>query len=62
MAMQAVELLAKQQGAVAREAELIRATPEADAISCMLGGVKMAMPGLQKTQTKARQARKKGKA
>ena len=59
--MQAVELLGRVQGAQPREAELIRGTPEADAISAMLGGVKMAMPGLQKVQTSARQARKKGK-
>ena len=49
------------QGALPREAELIRATPEAEAISAMLGSVKMAMPGLQKVQTKARQAKKKSK-
>ena len=57
--VQAAELLAKVQGALPREVELIRAMPEADTISAFLGGVKLAMPGLQKVQT-AQRARRKG--
>ena len=43
-----------------RERELIRAIPEQDTISAMLGGVKISLPGLQRAQTAAKRNKKAG--
>lgn len=43
-----------------RERELIRAIPEQDTISAMLGGVKISVPGLQRAQTAAKRNKKAG--
>ncbi|KAK9857575.1 hypothetical protein WJX84_011908 [Apatococcus fuscideae] len=46
-ARQATELLTKNPLSSAREVELMKAVPEMEAINCFVGGVKLAMPGMQ---------------
>ena len=57
-AVQAVELLTRQQDANAREKELMKAVPENDTISAVLSSVKISMPGLSKLKTQQRKSRK----
>lgn len=59
---QAMELLSKGPDVTVRERELLRAVPEPEVISAMIGNVKMAMPGLARIKTEARRSKKTGKA
>ena len=58
--MQAIELLARSPDTLPREQELLRAAPDVDAVTVMLGNVKLSMPGLHSMQKQARRG-KKGK-
>ncbi|KAK9841572.1 hypothetical protein WJX74_008143 [Apatococcus lobatus] len=46
-ARQATELLTKNPSSSSREIELMKAVPEMESINCFVGGVKLAMPGMQ---------------
>lgn len=45
--LQATELLAKSPSSSARQIELMKAVPEMETVNCFVGGVKLAMPGMQ---------------
>lgn len=58
---QAVELLVRSADVSLREKELMKAIPEQDTISAMLGGVKISVPGLQRAQQAAKKSKKSGR-
>ena len=58
---QAVELLVRGADVSLREKELMKAVPEQETISAMLGGVKISVPGLQRAQQAARKSKKSGR-
>ena len=47
MCLQATELLTKNSLSSAMEIGLMKAVPEMETINCFVGGVKLAMPGMQ---------------
>ena len=57
-ARQCVDALARLPECLPREAELMRAAPEADAINAMVGTVKISMPGLQQLKLNQKKAKK----
>lgn len=57
-----MELLLRGSEIPLREKELMKAVPETEVVTAMLGSVKISMPGLQKLQNQARSQKKKAKA
>eukprot|EP00955_Chlamydomonas_euryale_P071896 361232-Chlamydomonas_euryale.AAC.3 len=53
-----LELMVKGGDVAPRERELMRASPEMDAINAMVGAVKVSMPGMQKLKAAAKSGRK----
>ncbi|KAG2487711.1 hypothetical protein HYH03_013710 [Edaphochlamys debaryana] len=57
-ARQAMELLMRAPEVPTRERDVLRAIPEMEAINCLVGPVKLSMPGLQKLKTEDKKTKK----
>jgi hypothetical protein len=57
-AKQALELLVRGGDVLQRERDLMRAVPDAELVSCMVGTVKISAPGLQQLKVTSKKAKK----
>lgn len=59
--VQAVEVLSRASECSSRERDLIKAVPDTELTSAMIGNVKVAVAGLQKLKTAQRKAKSQGR-